>query len=108
MTIHNLMEDFVYNEVNKAFEAAKDKNEPWFTCNCMQCRLDTVCYVLNRIKPRYTASGRGMAHFFKLDKLEKNQLLADIERNGNNGIGHPEPLKENLSGYWSRTIDEKR
>lgn len=37
-----------------------------------------------------------------------NQLLADIERNGNNGIGRPEPLKENLSGYWSRTIDEKR
>ena len=36
-----------------------------------------------------------------------NQLLADIERNGNDGIGHPEPLKENLSGYWSRTIDEK-
>ncbi|MBO4318977.1 MAG: type II toxin-antitoxin system YoeB family toxin [Treponema sp.] len=29
------------------------------------------------------------------------------EDNGNNGIGHPEPLKENLSGYWSRTIDEK-
>ena len=36
-----------------------------------------------------------------------NQLLTDIERNGNSGIGHPEPLKENLSGYWSRTIDEK-
>ena len=36
-----------------------------------------------------------------------NQLLADIERNGNDGIGHPEPLKGNLSGYWSRAIDEK-
>ncbi len=36
-----------------------------------------------------------------------NQLLADIERNGNDGIDHPEPLKGNLSGYWSRTIDEK-
>ena len=36
-----------------------------------------------------------------------NQLLADIERNSNDGIGYPEPLKENLSGYWSRTIDEK-
>lgn len=30
-----------------------------------------------------------------------NQLLSDIERNGNDGIGHPEPLKGNLSGYWS-------
>ena len=23
------------------------------------------------------------------------------------GIGKPEPLRENLSGYWSRRIDEK-
>ena len=23
-----------------------------------------------------------------------------------NGIGKPEPLKENLSGYWSRRIDD--
>ena len=36
-----------------------------------------------------------------------NQLIRDILRNGHEGIGHPEPLKENLSGYWSRTIDEK-
>jgi toxin YoeB len=35
-----------------------------------------------------------------------NDLLKDIERNGENiGIGHPEPLKENLSGFWSRRID---
>ena len=36
-----------------------------------------------------------------------NQLIRDIIRNGSNGIGHPEPLKDNLSGYWSREIDEK-
>ena len=36
-----------------------------------------------------------------------NQLINDIIRNGNDGIGHPEPLKENLSGYWSRRIDSK-
>ena len=36
-----------------------------------------------------------------------NQLIRDILRNGHEGIGHPEPLKENLTGYWSRTIDEK-
>jgi toxin YoeB len=33
--------------------------------------------------------------------------MKDILRNGNEGIGHPEQLKGNLSGYWSRTIDEK-
>ena len=33
--------------------------------------------------------------------------LADIDRNGNAGLGHPEPLKGNLAGWWSREIDEK-
>ena len=36
-----------------------------------------------------------------------NRLIDDIERNGNDGIGHPEPLKYELSGFWSRGIDEK-
>ena len=35
-----------------------------------------------------------------------NQLLQDISRNGNEGMGKPEALKHNLSGYWSRRIDE--
>ncbi|MCH5282979.1 MAG: type II toxin-antitoxin system YoeB family toxin [Treponema sp.] len=26
-----------------------------------------------------------------------NRLLSDIERNGNDGLGHPEPLKGNLA-----------
>lgn len=36
-----------------------------------------------------------------------NNLIKDIERNGNQGIGKPEPLKNNLQGYWSRRIDDK-
>lgn len=36
-----------------------------------------------------------------------NQLLKDIDRNGYDGIGKPEPLVGDLSGYWSRRIDEK-
>jgi toxin YoeB len=36
-----------------------------------------------------------------------NELIKDIERNGNIGIGKPEALKGNLSGYWSRRIDQK-
>ena len=35
------------------------------------------------------------------------QLIKDIDRNGYKGIGKPEPLKEDLSGYWSVKIDEK-
>ncbi|MDO9534466.1 MAG: Txe/YoeB family addiction module toxin [Bacillota bacterium] len=36
-----------------------------------------------------------------------NLLIQDIERNGYDGIGKPEPLGENWSGFWSRRIDEK-
>jgi toxin YoeB len=36
-----------------------------------------------------------------------NKLLKDIERNGYNCIGKPEPLKGDLSGCWSVQIDEK-
>ena len=36
-----------------------------------------------------------------------NTLLEDIDRNGNQGKGKPEPLKGNLSGFWSRRIDEQ-
>ena len=37
-----------------------------------------------------------------------NDLLKDIEWNGLlKGIGNPEPLKDNLSGYYSRQINEK-
>ncbi|MBU2699054.1 toxin YoeB [Sporomusaceae bacterium BoRhaA] len=33
-----------------------------------------------------------------------NELLKDIERNGNEGLGKPEPLRHELNGYWSRRI----
>ena len=35
-----------------------------------------------------------------------NKLIADVKRSPFEGIGKPEPLKENLSGFWSRRIDE--
>ena len=35
-----------------------------------------------------------------------NRLIADIERNGYRCIGQPEPLKYDLSGFWSVRIDE--
>ena len=36
-----------------------------------------------------------------------NQLLKDIDRNGYEGIGKPEPLKYELQGFWSRRIDNE-
>lgn len=35
-----------------------------------------------------------------------NKLIIDTQRTPFEGIGKPEPLKENLSGFWSRRVDE--
>jgi len=35
-----------------------------------------------------------------------NKLIKDMQRSPFKGIGKPEPLKENLSGFWSRRIDD--
>lgn len=48
-------------------------------------------------------------HWQMLDKktLRRiNQLLKDIQRDANDGLGKPEPLKYS-DGNWSRRIDEK-
>ena len=36
-----------------------------------------------------------------------NNLIKDIDRDGNEGIGKPEPLTGTLSGYWCRRINDK-
>jgi len=35
-----------------------------------------------------------------------NKLIIDTLRSPYHGIGKPEPLKENLTGFWSRRIDD--
>ena len=36
-----------------------------------------------------------------------NELLKDIDRNKYSGLGKPEPLSGDLSGFWSRRINDK-
>ena len=36
-----------------------------------------------------------------------NDLVKDIQKNPYEGIGKPEPLKYDLSGFWSRRIDRE-
>jgi len=35
-----------------------------------------------------------------------NKLILDAKRSPFDGIGKPEPLKESLTGFWSRRIDD--
>ena len=45
--------------------------------------------------------------YWQVQDKKINALVQDIERNGaNDGIGKPEPLKGDFSGYYSRRIDD--
>ncbi|MHC0433565.1 Txe/YoeB family addiction module toxin [Streptomyces sp. O3] len=35
------------------------------------------------------------------------RLIGEVQRDPFGGIGKPEPLKGDLSGYWSRRIDDE-
>ncbi len=76
MEIHNLMEDLVLSTVDELFDAeAKGSSRSW--CTCRQCRMDVACYVLNRLKPEYVLSSRGVA-YSETDYGEKLQRVADV------------------------------
>ena len=63
------------------------------------------------MKINFTETGwKDYAYWGSQDKKtvkQINKLIADIERNGYDGIGKPEPLRGDFSGWWSRHIDEK-
>ena len=77
MNVHNLMEDVVIKAVNTLYDKVKAENVTWLSCDCENCRLDTVSYVLNRIPPKYVVSGRGVTH--NVEYLASSQLQADID-----------------------------
>lgn len=69
--------------------------------------LDYVYW--QRCDPASTQGARECAPRESQDKktLKRiNRLIQDTMSNPFEGIGKPEPLKKNLSGFWSRRIDE--
>jgi competence protein ComFB len=101
MNVHNLIEEIVISDVNKLYDQLKITKPVWFSCDCENCRMDAISYVLNRIPPKYVVSGRGVIH--NASDLKDNQLLADINALGLEAIQtvnsvkrpyHTKPLKE--------------
>lgn len=82
MQIYNITQEKVSELVNKAFDS---DDRPKELCLCYQCRLDVICYVLNRAKPVYVLSERGIAHL-KDNYSNSLQELADLTRLIENGI----------------------
>jgi competence protein ComFB len=74
---HNINEDVVIKKVDEIFEFIKEGGNPEQFSFSEQCRIDTICYVLNRVEPHYIVSSRGVARF-GLETAEYQQLNVDI------------------------------
>ncbi|MDR3138166.1 MAG: late competence development ComFB family protein [Treponema sp.] len=77
LNIHNTVEDLVFAEVEEIFNSIEESGNPDQICTCQQCRIDTACFVLNRTKPRYIISNRGVART-ETQPFEQQQKEADI------------------------------
>ena len=75
MEIHNLLEEKVKNSVDEYCQSSTFDREKY--CDCIQCRLDVACYVLNNSAPKYVISSRGIVHH-ELEYSKKLQMDADI------------------------------
>ena len=57
-------------------------------------------------------SPNALKQLFYLAEREKKlfksfkKIIEDTQRNGITGLGHPEPLKGNLTGWYSKHIDD--
>jgi len=77
MDIHNTNEDLVFNMVQTIFDEIQKIGNPEKYCLCYQCRVDTICYTLNRIEPSYIVSNRGFTRS-ELPSLKRQQTDADV------------------------------
>lgn len=78
------MEELVEKKVNKLYDDLKAANTVWLSCDCQNCRLDTMAFVLNRIPPKYIISSRGITHTAADANL--TQVKADIDTLAIEGI----------------------
>jgi len=99
MDIRNIMEDSVKAVVEELFEIeAKEKRLGY--CTCDQCKLDVACYVLNRMKPEYIVSSRGLAYSEKegLDKVQRQADVISLVKEGWGKVSHaPRPSSDHAN-----------
>jgi competence protein ComFB len=74
--IHNTVEDIVFTQVNKVCDSI-EKDKTGEICTCRQCRIDTACYVLNRVGPYYISSNRGVTRV-EQETIARQQKEAEI------------------------------
>ena len=74
---HNIVEDKVIARVDEIFKTIEEDGYKEKYCTCTQCRMDTICYALNRLRPQYIVSHRGASRS-NWEGSERQQQVADI------------------------------
>jgi competence protein ComFB len=77
MDIHNTNEDIVLDKVQAIFDEIEKSGNPDKFCMCEQCRVDIICYALNRIEPYYIVSNRGLTRL-EMTGVKRQQIEADV------------------------------
>jgi competence protein ComFB len=100
MDIRNIMEDAVKVLVEELFERENRELRLGY-CTCDQCKLDVQCYVLNRVKPEYIVSSRGLAYseLEGLDKVQRQADLISLVKEGWGKVSHtPRSTSDHVGG----------
>jgi competence protein ComFB len=114
MEIHNVMEELVFDGVERVSADIDMEPDKHGICTCPQCRMDAACFVLNRLEPHYIVSSRGIRRekHFDTNNLQK---IADItaliykafkqvnkhRRPGFEHTGNDTPEKKTADAYFN-------
>jgi competence protein ComFB len=87
--IHNTVEDIVFAQVTEVCNTI-EKNKKGEICTCHQCRIDTACYVLNRISPHYISSNRGVTRMGQVTiaRQQKEVEIVSLVYEGIRQVNH--------------------
>ena len=77
MELHNTIKGKVISKVEEIFEALSRSENAGKFCTCDQCKMDVICYVLNRTPPLYIVSNRGASRSLE-EGVRLQQQTADI------------------------------
>jgi competence protein ComFB len=64
--------------VQKTFDEIQHRGNPEKLCLCYQCRVDTICFTLNRVESHYIVSNRGLTRVIDPASINNQQMEADI------------------------------
>ncbi|MFW6313932.1 MAG: late competence development ComFB family protein, partial [Spirochaetota bacterium] len=103
LVIHNVMEESVLRIVDEICDEDEASAGPKY-CTTPECRMDTACFVLNRVQQRYVSSARGQAHT-DLEIENDRQLFVDIVTLAHEGLRRVSSFGRSFYGHANAGID---